>query len=287
MEKNIKWAILDLDDTLYDYNHSNEKGTEAVLDFAEKELNNQKFQEQIKEEKDQEKEKNTDTIKELTKKLEASDQDTEKDENAPTTSKKITREEIKSAIAKGRKETNEAMPTQWSWHSRLLYFQKALEQLTGKTNFELTLEMEKVFWDSFIEHMKVYDWALELLKKLKQKNRKVTILTDLTAQVQHKKIIKLLWGNQHYVDYLVSSEEVGTEKPSPEGFELSMRKMGIEDKDEVCMIGDNYKKDILWAKNFWITKLYHKVNENKENQTEEMEDGVTHFKFFSEIEGDF
>ena len=52
--------------------------------------------------------------------------------------------------------------------------------------------MEKIFWDAFVEHMDIYDGAIEFLKNLKQKNRKVTILTDLTAQIQHKKIIKLL-----------------------------------------------------------------------------------------------
>lgn len=251
-QKETKGAILDLDDTLYDYKHSNEKWTESVLDFAEKKLNEGK----------------------------------EKDTEWVSQQKKFTRDEIKEAISAGRKETNEAMPTQGASHSRLLYFQKAVEKLTGKTNFELTLEMEKVFRDSFVEHMKVYDGAIEFLKKLKEKNRKVTILTDLTAQVQHKKIIKLLWGNQHYVDYLVSSEEVGEEKPGAKWYDLSMRKMGISDKDEVCMIGDNYKKDIIGAKNFWITKLYHKVNEEGKQEGQEG-DGVTHFQFFSEIEGDF
>jgi len=253
MEGQIKWAIMDLDDTLYDYKHSNEEWTAAVLEYAEKKLN-------------------------------------EKNEEFPAKTvdqqKKITRAEIKDAISLGRKETNEAMPTQWSWHSRLLYFQKAIEKLTWRTNFELTLEMEKIFWDAFVEHMEIYDGALDFLKKLKQTNRKVTILTDLTAQIQHKKIMKLLWWNQHYVDYLVSSEEVGEEKPWSKWFDLSMRKMGISDKDEVCMIGDNYKKDIIGAKNFWITKLYHKVNDEGKQEGEEG-DGVTHFKFYSEIQWDF
>lgn len=279
MVEAIKWAIFDIDDTLYDYKHSNKEWTEAVLDFAEKKLNENALNQ---EKKDEEIAKEKD-IKNLTNTLDSFD---EPKEVLPK-EKKFSRDEIKSAISWGRKETNEAMPTQWSWHSRLLYFQKAIETLTWRTNFELTLEMEEVFWDAFVEHMEVYDGAIETLKKMKEKNIKVTILTDLTAQIQHKKIIKLLGWNNHYVDYLVSSEEVGVEKPDPRWFALSMKKMGIENKDEVCMIGDNYEKDIKWAKDFGITKLYHKVNEEKEGGEEYKNDGVNHFKFFSEIQWDF
>jgi putative hydrolase of the HAD superfamily len=46
------------------------------------------------------------------------------------------------------------------------------------------------------------------------------------------------------VDYLVSSEEAGAEKPDPKVFELSLEKLGLK-KDEVVMIGDNYEKDIM------------------------------------------
>ncbi len=261
----IKWAIFDLDDTVYDYNHSNEKWSEAVVSYTEKMLN----QETTNKQKD---------IADVFHSTDGKHGFVEKP-------KAISRKDIKEAISLGRKETNEAMPHQWAWHSRLLYFQKAIEKLTGRTHFELTLEMEKVFWDAFVEHMEVYDGALDILKKLKQSNRKVTILTDLTAQIQHKKIIKLLWWNQHYVDYLVSSEEVWVEKPDPAWFRLSLQKM-ILNADEVCMIGDNYKKDILWAKKAWITKLYHKINGEKWKEYQD-DTEVTHFQFFSEIEGDF
>ena len=149
MEGETKWAIVDMDDTLYDYQHSNEEWTKAVLDYAEKKLNEDKFND-------------TETSG---NKLEISDEQ----RNTVTKQQKFTRSEIMSAISLGRKQTNEAMPNQWSWHSRLLYFQKALEKLTWRTNFELTLEMEKIFWDAFVEHMDIYDGAIEFLKNLKQK----------------------------------------------------------------------------------------------------------------------
>jgi putative hydrolase of the HAD superfamily len=113
-------------------------------------------------------------------------------------------------------------------------------------------------------------------------------LTDLTAQIQKKKIIKL-WIQDH-IDYLVSSEEVWAEKPDSRVFELSLEKLGLQ-KDQVCMIGDSYEKDILWAKKFGIHKLYHKIDENNmdenekewENTRKGEDQSITRFTLFNEI----
>jgi putative hydrolase of the HAD superfamily len=66
-------------------------------------------------------------------------------------------------------------------------------------------------------------------------------------------------------------------------FELSLEKLGLK-KDEVVMIGDNYEKDIMWAKRFGINKAYHKVDEKLEADEDQ---DVIKFKIFSEIKEDF
>jgi len=225
---NIKWVILDLDNTLYGYDYPNMKWNKAVLDYANIKLG-------------------------------------------------ISIQEIENAILWARKKNHESIPNHGASHSRLLYFQKALENLTGKTNFVLNLEMEEIFWNTFIDNMKLYDDVIVFLDYIKKQNKKILILTDLTAQIQKKKIIKLWIHN--YIDYLVSSEEAGAEKPDPIIFKLSLEKLWLQ-KNEVCMIGDNYEKDIVWAKNFGIKKTYHKIDEI----TGFLEDqNVVRFKVFSEI----
>ena len=54
---------------------------------------------------------------------------------------------------------------------------------------------------------------------------------------------------------MVSSEEAGKEKPHSYPFLLSLYKLKLE-KEEVLMIGDNFKKDILGAYNIGIKSIW-------------------------------
>jgi putative hydrolase of the HAD superfamily len=71
------------------------------------------------------------------------------------------------------------------------------------------------------------------------------IVTDLTAQIQFRKII--YFGLDHYFDCIVTSEEAGQEKPHAAPFQLALEK--IQPKGSIIwMIGDNSEKDIGGAK---------------------------------------
>ena len=50
-------------------------------------------------------------------------------------------------------------------------------------------------------------------------------------------------GLQDDVDCLVTSEEAGVEKPSPEIFEVCFRKLRLK-PEEICFVGDTYEKDV-------------------------------------------
>ena len=71
----------------------------------------------------------------------------------------------------------------------------------------------------------------------------------MQAHIQIKKLEKL--NADKFIDFLVTSEEVGFEKPNKEIFELALKKMNLE-KDQVIMIGDSLEKDVIGAKNFGI-----------------------------------
>ena len=49
-----------------------------------------------------------------------------------------------------------------------------------------------------------------------------------------------------YVDFIVSNDEVGVDKPHPLMFKTALKKMGIHAKDAI-MIGDSTHKDIAGA----------------------------------------
>ena len=78
----------------------------------------------------------------------------------------------------------------------------------------------------------------------------------MTTYVQLRKIIKLKINN--YVDYLVTFEETGSEKPHSIMFLLGLKKANCL-PSEAIMVGDSRNKDIAGAKSsgiktVWITK---------------------------------
>jgi len=126
-------------------------------------------------------------------------------------------------------------------HSRLLWFQRMCE-LLGKPPFESALELERAYWDFFLSRIKPKEGARELLAFLKESGVRTAVCTDMQAQVQLRKLRAL--GLDSLVNFLVSSEEAGMDKPNPPTYRLALRKLKLP-ADVVAFVGDNLKKDVL------------------------------------------
>ncbi|MBC7426021.1 MAG: HAD family hydrolase [Bacteroidia bacterium] len=152
-----------------------------------------------------------------------------------------------------RKQINTQLHGQAASHSRLLYFQLIWEKINGRTDFAKTLEFEKLYWDTFITRMQVETEALHFLNLCFEKKIPVVIVTDLTTEIQLRKIIQL--KIEHYIKFIVSSEEAGEEKPGAKPFNYALNKLGLT-STEVIMVGDNDDKDRIGAENAGI-RYYH------------------------------
>lgn len=144
----------------------------------------------------------------------------------------------------GRQKVHHDLAPFAAGHSRLLYAQKLAEHFFGHTHPSFTLEIEETYWSAFLERMIWNPDAEAFMQKAKEAGLEVCIVTDLTAQIQHRKWLKLDLGR--FARYMVSSEEAGYEKPSPIIFKLALEKMCMQ-PSEVIMIGDNLRKDIEGA----------------------------------------
>ncbi len=156
----------------------------------------------------------------------------------------ISKSDFEAAWKAGREKIHHDLNGQGASHSRLLYGQKASEVLFGKSNPQFALDMEETYWSVFLETMEFKPGVEAFLQEAKDKGIKMCIVTDLTAQIQMKKWLKLDLGR--YIDFLVSSEEAGIEKPGNYMFELTMEKLGVK-PEECIMIGDSEEKDIKGA----------------------------------------
>ncbi|NLG05177.1 MAG: HAD family hydrolase [Clostridia bacterium] len=162
------------------------------------------------------------------------------------------REQFLFAFEKGKKEVKERLGTNCAaTHNRLLYFQRTLE-LLGQNPMCEAMVYYNQYWDNFLEAMKPYEGVFDFLNQLKSLGIKTAICTDLTAHIQYRKIKQL--GLEAYVDILVTSEEVGAEKPDSKMFLTTLQKMEVM-PHECTFIGDDYKKDILGAKNTSIEPI--------------------------------
>lgn len=128
-------------------------------------------------------------------------------------------------------------------HNRLLYMQNICEQ-AGKNPIVYAMKFYDVYWNVMLREMVPFEYVNPLIDSLRRKNIKTGILTDMTAHIQYKKIMAL--GLKEKIDYIVTSEEVGVEKPSVKMFGLMLEKMAVK-PDEVIMIGDSQVKDIRGA----------------------------------------
>ena len=140
-------------------------------------------------------------------------------------------------------------------HSRMLRLQCMME-LLEQPLFPHVQNLYHAYWDTFIGHVEPNPGVMDFLMELKKRNIPIGIGTDMTAYIQYKKLEAIRVTS--YIDFIVTSEEAGVEKPHRHLFELCVEKAGVR-AEECAFIGDNVKKDIEGAwknglKGIWYTQ---------------------------------
>lgn len=153
-------------------------------------------------------------------------------------------EEFYSKYREKRDEVTERLRPQGACRSRFFAFQALFEEMGISQSFNLALEYETLYWSSLIDSMKLSEDADRFLNACHEKGIPVCAISDMQAHFQVEKLQSL--GVDHLINYLVTSEEVGVEKPAEIIFETSLKKLNLT-ADEVIMVGDNENKDIKGA----------------------------------------
>jgi len=192
----IKAILIDLDNTLYEYEKCNNAGFDTIFSSLSSILNKPK-------------------------------------------------ETIKEIFHESRRKVKLQLKDTASSHSRFLYFQKMVESLKGHTDIELTQKIHSLFWDAYFNQMELSDGVMDFFKQLKDSGVKIVIVSNLTTEIQFKKLVKL--GIDKYIDFVITSEEAGQDKPGEPIFSLALEKTGLP-KEEVVLIGDEVDADIQGAK---------------------------------------
>lgn len=191
----------------------------------------------------------------------------------------ISEDEFNEAFDESRKEVKLRLGSQGSSHSRLLYVQKMLEMLGLGSQVLLSLDLEQTYWRTFLSKATLFGGVKELLDDIRILGIPACVVTDLTAQIQFRKLI--YFGLENSFDYIVTSEEAGIDKPHDAQFKIAISKM--RPKGNVYwMIGDNPINDIEGSKKAIGAITLQKIHKGIEKGTGSSEPDA-YFSDFSEL----
>ena len=143
-----------------------------------------------------------------------------------------------------REAVTTRLEPQGACRSRLFAFQMLCEGLGLAAPFARAALLDEAYWSGFLEAIVPHPGAMALLARCAEARVPVCVVTDMTAHVQIRKLARL--GLEGLVAQLVTSEEVGAEKPDQRLFHEGLRKLGAEPQAAV-MLGDSFEKDVKGA----------------------------------------
>ncbi len=170
----------------------------------------------------------------------------------------IAPEDFDRAFDEARQQVKNRLQHTASSHSRLLYLQRMLEIMGLGSQVLLALDFEQTYWRTFLGNATLFDGVKELLDDIRLLGIPTAIVTDLTAQIQFRKVV--YFGLDHYFDYIVTSEEAGFDKPHEAPFRIALEKMRPRG-DRIWMVGDNPVNDIRGAREKIDAVTLQKIHE--------------------------
>jgi putative hydrolase of the HAD superfamily len=173
----------------------------------------------------------------------------------------IRGKDFDEAFSEARKQIKARLGLTASSHSRLLYLQRMLEIMGLGSQVLLALDFEQTYWRTFLANATLFDDVKELLDDLRLLGIPTAIVTDLTAQIQFRKVV--YFGLDRCFNYIVTSEEAGFDKPHEAPFQIALEKMKPKG-DCIWMIGDNPINDIRGSKEKINASTLQKIHEGVE-----------------------
>ena len=171
----------------------------------------------------------------------------------------IERKKFFESYSIARKDVKKNLLNTASSHSRLLYFQRMIELLGYSSHLLLALDLEQTFWRTFLANAPLFPDVKETLLFLKSKNIPIGVVTDLTSHIQLRKLT--YFGLEDIFDVVVTSEEVGLDKPYEKNFLLALEKINLKKNAYFWMVGDDPYADIFGAKRVGAV-TFQKIHNN-------------------------
>ena len=137
-------------------------------------------------------------------------------------------------------------------HNKCLYFKVMCETLG--LPLETVIQLTDVYWRTFYSIMEPYPGVLEFMRWHKDLGIPICIITNYQTEHQLRKLEVL--GLLPYVHSLITSEDVGVNKPDSKIFLTALARLGTNPL-ECMMIGDDHMADMVGASSVGIGLIHH------------------------------
>lgn len=158
---------------------------------------------------------------------------------------KLSPDDFRRCFDDARVELKARLGAHAASHHRLLYFQRMLERAGLASRPVEALQLQQAYWRTYLDAMRLFPGVVDFVDDLRLADIPLVIVTDLTSEIQLRKLIALELDSK--IDFIVTSEEAGADKPSPVAYELALAKLGGVE-GPIWMIGDNHLCDLEGAK---------------------------------------
>ncbi|MFC6787412.1 HAD family hydrolase [Halobaculum halobium] len=150
-------------------------------------------------------------------------------------------EAFEARRGRARRGTKREVGETASSHNRHIYYARLAADLPGAFDADLARALGDAYWDAYLDEMAAFDGALDTLAALRDAGVDVAIVTNLTTRVQLRKLARL--GADEHLDALVTSEEVGREKPAAPVFTAALARLDRA-PSEALVVGNSPVNDI-------------------------------------------
>lgn len=163
----------------------------------------------------------------------------------------VSKDHFREAHDRIRLELAERLRGQAASHNRVIFFKQMVEELAGPRRSSLASDLFDLYWQAFFDTMQPAAAAHDVLAELSA-DHKLALVSNHTTDIQLRKIEQL--GFDQYFDVVITSEEMGVEKPAAVVFETALSRLG-EAVDGAVMVGDDPTRDIGGAQSVGLRAI--------------------------------
>ena len=145
---------------------------------------------------------------------------------------------------------------------------------------EILEEYIKLSLKNYDKYVRLFPGVEDMLISLRRKGTKFALVTSKNREASEYTFNLL--GIDGYFPLVITSDDVETLKPSPEGVFNAMKYFGVNNKDEVLYVGDGLI-DYLTAKNAGIKFALVDYSPRKDNIPNDIDMLIKDWKEFVEV----